>query len=471
MTSITTSEVSEQQEIKMIETLEWHFYDIKRKEIKPSKLVRSISAFANSDWWEIIVWIWEESNESRFFSWFKNLEEANWHIQAIEESFPFNNCIDINFLKLNSDWSYLLKININKSREILNASDWHPYIRKWAQNIPIKDEEGIKKLAFKKGITSFEQNTLNLPESYLLESDVIEDFIKEVIPSSTPKKWLHKQLLLIEDKPTVAGVLLFGDEPQAALPKQSGVKIFRHTTTDKEWSRQNLAFTPITIEGHIYKQIEESVKKTVELVEKIKILWESWLEFTSYPAETIHEIITNAILHRDYSVPVDIKIIIFDNRIEIHSPWRLPWDITPENILEEQFARNWTLVRVTNKFPNPPNKDVGEWLNTAFSAMKKLRLKEPEISQNENSVVVIIKHESLSSPESIVMDYLIDNEEITNSTWRWLCWIESENKMKWIFQKLQKSWLLERTPWKYSIASTWRKVGESSNESEQSSLF
>lgn len=468
---IDTFNINKEQEQKILETLEWHFFDIKRKEIKPNKLVRSVSAFANSDWWEIIVWVWEGNEKSRFFSWFHDLEDANWHIQAIEESFPFSNCLDISFLRLDSDWSYLLKININKSREFLNASDWYPYIRKWAQNIPIKDEAWIKKLEFKKWITSFEQNTLNLPENYLLESDVIDAFIQEVIPTSSPKKWLHKQLLLIDNKPTVAGVLLFGDEPQAALPKQSGVKIFRYTTTEQEWTRANLAFTPITIEGHIYKQIEESIKTTVELVQKIQILWESWLKFTSYPTETIHEIITNAILHRDYSVPVDIKIIIFDNRIEVHSPWRLPWDITPENILEEQFARNWTLVRITNKFPNPPNKDVWEWLNTAFSAMKKLRLKEPIISQNDNGVLVIIKHESLSSPESIVMDYLINHAEISNSIARGLCWISSENQMKGIFQRLQKSKLLERTPWKLSTASTWRKLWNIEDESEQKSLF
>ncbi len=51
------------------------------------------------------------------------------------------------------------------------------------------------------------------------------------------------------------------------------------------------------------------------------------------------------------------------------------------------------IVRLINKFPNPPNKDVGEGLNTAFKAMKELRLKQPEIIETETSVIVIIKHE------------------------------------------------------------------------------
>jgi ATP-dependent DNA helicase RecG len=65
-----------------------------------------------------------------------------------------------------------------------------------------------------------------------------------------------------------------------------------------------------------------------------------------------------------------VHIRIFDNRIDVESPGRLPAHITPENILKERFARNPTLVRLINKFPNPPNKDVGEGLNTAFAAME-----------------------------------------------------------------------------------------------------
>lgn len=85
----------------------------------------------------------------------------------------------------------------------------------------------------------------------------------------------------------------------------------------------------------------------------------------------LHEIVTNAVLHRDYSIAADIQIRIFDNRVEIESPGRLPGHVTTANILREQFARNPKLVRIINKFPNPPNKDVGEGLNTAFESNGK----------------------------------------------------------------------------------------------------
>jgi ATP-dependent DNA helicase RecG len=109
-----------------------------------------------------------------------------------------------------------------------------------------------------------------------------------------------------------------------------------------------------------------------------------------------------------------------------------------------------------NKFPDPPNKDVGEGLNTAFEAMKRLRLKEPEIEERENSVVVHIAHAPLVSPEDTVMQYLETHDAITNSIGRDLTGIRSENSMKEVFYRLNKRQLIERVPGKRGNASAWR---------------
>jgi ATP-dependent DNA helicase RecG len=45
-----------------------------------------------------------------------------------------------------------------------------------------------------------------------------------------PEVWLEKQRLAIKRRPSVAGVLLFNEEPQAILPKRSAIKIFRYGT-------------------------------------------------------------------------------------------------------------------------------------------------------------------------------------------------------------------------------------------------
>ncbi len=386
---------------------------------------------------------------------FLNPEEANGHLQIFTELFPFGTYFVYEFLKAEDDPSLVLHISINKNTQISKASDGIPYVRKGAQNIPIKTLEELKRLEYDKGITTFERQTVNIPKEIITVSEVSIKFISEVIPSSTPDIWLRKQILIINELPTVAGILLFSDEPQAALPKQSGVKIYRYKTRDKEGKRENLAFDPITIEGPAYDQIYSAVDKVIDIVEEIKILKQSGLEEITYPREALHEIITNAILHRDYSIAKDIHIRIYDNRIQVESPGRLPGHISPENILSEQLARNGSLVRIINKFPNPPNKDVGEGLNTAFEALKQLKLKPPVISETENSVLVEVLHEPLASPEEIVMNYIQIHKEINNTKGRELTGIDSENEMKRVFQRLQKSDLIYLDPDRRASKSRW----------------
>ncbi len=113
-------------------------------------------------------------------------------------------------------------------------------------------------------------------------------------------------------------------------------------------------------------------------------------------------------------------------------------------------------MRLINKFPDPPNKDVGEGLNTAFDAMKKLQLKEPIIVELNHSVMVNIRHEKLASPEQMIMDYLRLNLEITNRIVRGLSGIGSENKVKTIFQGLMRRGQIERVPEKKGNLAAYR---------------
>jgi ATP-dependent DNA helicase RecG len=126
-------------------------------------------------------------------------------------------------------------------------------------------------LRLDKGIESFERQTLNVDVAIVSESDTLARFLKTVVPLAQAEPWLRKQLLVRSDKPVVAGVLLFADEPQAILPKQSAIKIYRYKTAG-EGTRETLAGVPLTIEGSLYEQIKAGVSKTVELIEGIQKL-------------------------------------------------------------------------------------------------------------------------------------------------------------------------------------------------------
>lgn len=445
--AISVIEINKQAAKIILSCREGHFIDVKSKEIAPNKLSRHLSAFANADGGEMFIGI-DEDKQHNEMKWngFLRQEDANGHIQCFESLFPLGQEYRYEFFTCKGLTGYILHIEISKSQDIKTASDAKIYLRRGAQSLPVDDRDQRERLKLNKGITSFENYTIKCDLDVITNSYKMNEFMSSVVPTGEPLAWLKKQQIIKEDNVCVSGVLLFSDEPQALLPKRSGIKIYRYKTNAEVGTRDSLAFFPITIEGCLYDQIYASVAKVKEIIEQIKIIGANGLEDAKYPVEALHEIITNAVIHRDYSIKDDIHIRIFDNRIEIENPGKLPAHITPQNILEERFSRNGTIVRLINKFPNPPNKDVGEGLNTAFESMQKMKLKDPIIQVKENSVIVYLKHEPLASPEELVMDYLNSNETITNSIARKICHIGSENVVKRVFERLINRGLIERIP-------------------------
>ncbi|MEA5579569.1 ATP-binding protein [Anabaena sp. UHCC 0451] len=464
--TITADEVN-----KILKCEEGHFIDLKAIEVKPNKLCKSISAFANADGGELFIGIDEsesEVNGEKIRNWrgFTDQEAANGHLQIFEQLFPLGDDYSYTFICSDSYPGLVLQVIIFKSREIVYASDNIPYLRRGASSLPVKDDKALERLKLDKGIKSFERQTIDTDIEIITTSEVISQFIQEVVPTTGAELWLKKQQLIQRNQLTIASILLFADEPQAILPKRCGVKIYRYKTKDAEGTRETLAFDPMTIEGCLYNQIQEAVNQTTKIVEEIPKVGDQGLQAITYPPEAIHEIVTNALLHRDYSIASDTHIRIFDNRIEIENPGKLPGHITVNNILKEQYARNGAIVRIINKFPNPPNKDVGEGLNTAFDAMTRLRLKPPEIFENQNSVSVHIKHEPLASIEADIMSYLETNTEITNKTARKMTGIRSEGTIKAAFNRLRDRRQIEPVPGRAKSNAAWRKVGNKDADTE-----
>jgi ATP-dependent DNA helicase RecG len=460
--AILVAKITESECDELLNQQENHFLDFKSVDTQPASLTKHLSAFANADGGELYVGIDQVTKGKRkIFKWrgFPDQESANAHIQVIEEFFPLGDYASCAFISCKGSHGILLKIEVKKTPAVKKASDGTVYLRRGAQSLPQDAPKKIRQLELNKGIASYETETVSSEADIVINSPTLANFLSSVIPSADAITWLKKEHLIVGDKPTVAAVLLFAEVPQAILPKHCGIKILRYQTQDKEGRRAVLSFDPITIEGHLYKCIYDSVSKTVEIIENIPKLGMFGLERIDYPPETLHEIITNAVLHRDYSIATDIQIRIFDNRVEVESPGKLPGHITVDNILQERYSRNGSIVRLINKFPNPPNKDVGEGLNTAFNAMTQLKLKAPIIVEDANKVTVYIKHEPLASPAEAVLQYLDTNYTITNSRARKLTGITSENSMKKVFYSLRDKNLIERVPGKQGVSSAWQKVG------------
>ena len=438
--------LTSQQYQALLTVEESHFVDLKSGEISPANLTKTASAVCNTSGGEIFVGIEESEGlfgKQRKWNGLKDQEAGNAYFQVLEKMSPLGNHYEAEFLAANDAQGLVLHLNFFKTQEILVSSSGKVHVRRSAQNLPVDGEEAIERLKFDKSIKSFEDEVTSTSEQEISNSLVLLDFLIEVVPTAEPDDWLKKQRVVQDGRATVAEVLLYADLPQAILPKRSSVKILRYQTKEKG-ERDYLAFDPLTVEGPIYSLVYDSVEQCKKIVEDIKKLGPNGLESVAYPQEALHEVLTNAVLHRDYSVAADVQVRIFDNRLEIESPGRLPGHVTVENITKTQFARNPKLVRLINKFKEPPNKDVGEGLRTTFEAMDKLRLKKPLIEEREGSVLVTLRHESLGSPEQLVMEYLEKNAKITNSIASELTGIKSENTMKQVFYRLSDRGQIEQ---------------------------
>lgn len=420
---------------------ESHFFDRKALAVSPAKLSRAMSAFANADGGELVVGI----NDDGTWAGASEIERFNGHLSAFEPLFPYGTEFNYEFLANTADGTFVLHITIQKSRDIKVATDGKTYIRRGAQCLECSD---LDLLARQKGLTTRETATLKFDPVEIWNSETVIGFMLDVLPTTDPEKWLRKEALLVEGLPTVAATVLFHDEPQVHLPK-SGVKLYRYASSGIEGEREHLAYDPVSIEGCAYQVIKLTVDETIRQVEEIPILEASGLSEIKYPRETLHEIITNAVIHRDYAINDDVHVRIFDNRIEVQSPGSLPANITPGNILDERFSRNPKIVRLLNKFPDPPNKDVGEGLNTAFAAMRKLDLREPLVEDTGTSVRVVIRHEPLAAPEQRIVDYLarsttrtINNREARALLHR----PDAERSIRKLFQKMSESGIIQRVP-------------------------
>lgn len=159
-----------------------------------------------------------------------------------------------------------------------------------------------------------------------------------------PLQVLEKLDLIKEGKPTWAVILLFGEEPQRFV-LQAKIHCGRFKV-----SKLNILDDKM-IEGDLIAQVEEAmdfIKKHTSVRFEItgrprrEEIWE-------YPLQAMREGIINAIVHRDYTAPSEIQIEIYDDRIEIWNPGRLPPALSIGDLYKENhksIPRNRVIAQI-----------------------------------------------------------------------------------------------------------------------------
>jgi ATP-dependent DNA helicase RecG len=450
--------------LALVERDESHFWDQKSAASDGAVIQKIAVALANADGGEFAVGIEDRlSGYKGLDRWrgFSAIEDANFVLEAVARDVQPPVPYSVEWLSIEGDEGrgVICLVSVQKSDEVHRMTDKTMWVRRGASSIQITGQE-ITDLALAKGARSYEDQVL---ASYSTEDITKEDelayFLRSYSPATPPEEFVRKQRLVDkEDRTTVAGAVLYAALPSAVVPKRCGVKIARYETKESEGRRETLAGTPLSIEGPAREVIDQTLREVSAMIESVStLLPDGKMAPLRYPPEALKEIIVNAVIHRDYNVADDIRVFVFDNRVEVRSPGLLPGHMTLDNLYTQRFARNPTIVRLLNKYPNPPNKDIGEGLRTARAKMTEAKLKPPVFAIEGNDFVVKLGHTPLARPAEIVMEYLETNDEITNSIGRNLTGIQSENTMKEVFYELKNAEKIEMVPGKRGSASAWRR--------------
>ena len=130
-----------------------------------------------------------------------------------------------------------------------------------------------------------------------------------------------------------------------------------------------------------------------------------------YPEFAWQEGIVNAVTHRKYAMSGSfIKVSMYDDRLEIESPGKLPNIVTLENIKETRYSRNPRISRILTEFGWV--RELNEGVNRIYNDMKNFFLDEPLYRETEQSLLLVLKNnivmrhmrQKLHSIENIGLD-------------------------------------------------------------------
>jgi len=160
------------------------------------------------------------------------------------------------------------------------------------------------------------------------------------------ERLLENWYLIANGHPTVAGILLFGNDPQQHLP-YAQINAARFPGTDS-------SFDPLDrkdLTGRLFEVIDQAERFLyLHLPIPHEIRGFEPEPKPELPKEALREAIINAVAHRDYTIRGPVRLFIFDDRIEILTPGRPPNGVDADAMLAgAHVVRNpWIYARLSD---------------------------------------------------------------------------------------------------------------------------
>ena len=438
----------------LLKVKEWNQFECKRALKKPSKMLETIVAFANTNGGTLVLGLEDPSkarNEKRLIGISEKKENVSDVLKLINSDIsPVFGGIHHTMLpikNIRNEEDALCVIFIDKSNDVHSLRSGDTFIRVGDKTIKIGSTE-ITHLKYEKGSVKFEDELSGIKDLEILDKSLLSRYRADVNSSGDDIWQFLKGNALAAGKNgqrqlTKSGVLLFAKNPAVVLKKKCSIKISHYYGKKPMFTGEpNFVRRPFTIEGPLLKQIEEAVKYFDEVVlsSPPKLQGATFAPSFLIPSWVFQEAVTNAVIHRNYSIENDIQIRLFMDRIEVESPGTYPGHITVSNLRSERFSRNPMILRVLNRFAKAPNLDTGEGVDRMFQVMHDSNLYEPLYVPpriKPHSVWVLLLNAQRVEFWDVVSNYLDKKGEITNVVAREITGIKDTLKMT----RLLRGWL------------------------------
>lgn len=212
---------------------------------------------------------------------------------------------------------------------------------------------------------------------------------------------------------TVAAMLLFGKYPQRWLPVMTakcicfvgnniGGKQFRDKVNDAG------------MEGNLLHQFETIMSFFTRNLRNIQVEKEfNSLGKLEIPYGSLVEFVVNALVHRSLNWNAPIRIFIFDNRVEIHSP-----GILPNGLQVEDITNGTSMPRNNFLFSNAiyllPYTGAGTGIQRALEDGLQVEFKNDE--RTHEFLITIARKEDLDTDPDTIPDTVRANPDTTPDT-------------------------------------------------------
>ena len=393
-----------------------------------SKIIQTIVAMANTDGGVIIFGVDDPEKTKlkdfdRVFGIEENKELYDEVFHEIKNIIPPISNLKPDLISVEGGKTIAL-LNIPKATESFFSISNEIWIRLHKSNKKLTPYE-IVKLSYAKGFEKADKELVNI-DFELLRTNYFEDWrrsrnisvgkVEDILfQTGLARKNENNEL-----KPTRAAVLLFAQFPTDLLDTKCAVRVIQLRGTIETFGKTpNYLETPKTINGPIIDIIKKTQEHVLGILKSGIAIRSGFVNIYKIPERAVKEVITNAIIHRDYHIKRDIEVRIFEDRLEILSPGLFPYNITKTNIgyVRADGERNNLLVKHLREFPEPPNLNLNEGVRSMRFEMEKQNLYIVRLFQYtlyEDSVLVVLFNEDRPTEWEKVKKYLEKNKYINN---------------------------------------------------------